>query len=90
MARLGHHFCPHCKSWLFTRFEGMSFVNVRPTMMDERGTGDAAWTTPFVETYVSEKLDWVSTPARHSFAQFPPMEAYEGLIGEYQALVAGG
>ena len=76
-----HHFCPHCKSWLFTRPEGMDwFVNLRPTMLD-----GAPWTTPFIETCVSEKLAWATTPAVHSFAQFPPMEDYEGLVAAYQA-----
>jgi hypothetical protein len=32
----GHHFCAHCKSWMFTRSEGMEwFVNVRPAMFDD-------------------------------------------------------
>ena len=27
-----HYFCPHCKSWMFTRMEGLdAFVNLRPT-----------------------------------------------------------
>ncbi|WP_336972842.1 hypothetical protein [Sphingobium aromaticiconvertens] len=53
----------------------MPFVNIRPTMMDEQGAGDQAWTKPFIETYVSERLDWVHMPARHSFARFSQMEA---------------
>lgn len=76
-----HFFCSHCLSWLFTRPQGLDFfVNVRSTMFDERG-----WDTPFVETFTSEKLAWATTPARHSYPQFPPMEAYEGLIAEYAA-----
>src|SRR4051812_46526050 len=28
-----HFFCPHCKSWLFTKAHGLdTFVNLRPTM----------------------------------------------------------
>ena len=27
--RLDHYFCPDCKSWMFTRIDGMDFVNVR-------------------------------------------------------------
>ncbi len=57
-----------------------SFVNVRPTMLD-----DAQWFAPFIETYVSEKLLWATTPAVHSFDTFPPMEAYGGLVAEYAA-----
>jgi len=79
MAR--HHHCDWCKSWMFTLPpEGMGFVNVRPTMLD-----DCSWYVPFVETYVSEKLPWATIPAKHSFAQFPPMEAFGGLIAEYAA-----
>jgi hypothetical protein len=74
-----HFCCPRCMSWMFTRPEGMdAFVNLRPTMLD-----DPAWFTPFVETYTSEKLPWAATPAVHSFATFPPMDAYQGLIEAY-------
>lgn len=75
-----HYHCPRCKSWLFTRPEGMDwFVNVRATMLDAPGS----WAEPFVETYTDEKLGWATTPARHSFATLPPMERYEGLIAEF-------
>ena len=76
-----HYFCPHCKSWMFTRAAGMDwFVNVRPTLLD-----GAPWSAPFVETYTREKLAWASTPAAHSFAEFPPPEAYGPLTEAYQA-----
>lgn len=71
-----HYFCPHCMSWLFTRPTALSwFVNVRSTMLD-----GAPASTPFIETYTSEKLDWAETPAVHSFETFPPQEAYAGLV----------
>lgn len=74
-----HYHCPHCKSWMFTRPEGMDwFVNLRPTMLD-----DAKWFSPFIETYTSEKLPWATTPAVHSYETFPPFEAYEGLVREF-------
>lgn len=74
-----HYFCPHCMSWLFTKPEGIDFfVNVRPTMLE----GDR-WTEPFIETCTAEKLDWASTPARHSYKGFPPPDAYERLIAEF-------
>jgi hypothetical protein len=75
-----HHFhCPHCKSWMFTRAEGMDwFVNIRPTMLD-----DATWFSPYIETYTSEKLPWARTPAVHSFEKFPPFETYEALAKEF-------
>ncbi|RYD54224.1 MAG: GFA family protein [Sphingomonadales bacterium] len=80
MAR--HHHCDWCKSWMFTLPPaGMGFVNVRPTMLD-----DCSWYAPFVETYVSEKLPWATTSAKHSFPQFPPMEAFGELIAEYTAM----
>jgi hypothetical protein len=64
---------------MFTRSEGLEwFVNVRPTMFD-----DHAWFTPFVETYASQKFPWASTGAVHRFDEFPPLEAYEGLMKEY-------
>ncbi|SSC73707.1 unnamed protein product [Ciceribacter sp. T2.26MG-112.2] len=76
---LRHFFCPHCLSWMFTRFDAMGpFVNVRSTMLD-----DSAGFTPFMETCVSEKLPWVQTPARHSYPQFPPMEDFPRLMGEF-------
>jgi hypothetical protein len=53
---------------------------VRASMLD-----DHADFRPFIETYTSEKLSWAVTPAVHSYETFPPMEAYEGLIREYQS-----
>lgn len=76
-----HYFCGYCMSWMFTRPDGADFlVNVRATMFD-----DTSWYSPFMETYTSEKLAWATTPALHSYEKFPPMEAYEGLIAEFQA-----
>ncbi len=47
-----HYHCDHCKSWVFTRAEGIDwFVNVRTTMLD--APDDAR---PFLETWTSEKL----------------------------------
>jgi hypothetical protein len=78
-AATRHFFCPHCMSWMFTRPEGADWlVNVRATLLD-----DATEFEPFVETYTSEKLPWVTTPAVRSYPEFPPVEAYEGLIAEY-------
>ncbi|HEY0435958.1 MAG TPA: GFA family protein [Phenylobacterium sp.] len=76
-----HYFCAHCMSWVFTRAEGLDwFVNIRPTLLDP-----PRWTTPFIETYASEKLPWATTPAAHSYAAFPTMEEYQRLTGEYAA-----
>lgn len=76
-----HYCCEHCMTWMFTRAEGMDwFVNVRPTMLDE-----TAWFRPFMETYTSTKLAFAETGAVRSFAGFPKMEEYEGLVKEYGA-----
>ena len=77
----GHHFCPDCMTWMFTRPAGLDFlVNVRATMLEDTG-----WYTPFVETYTSEKLAFAATSAAHSYERFPPMEEYEPLMAAYAA-----
>ncbi|MDF2900808.1 MAG: putative glutathione-dependent formaldehyde-activating enzyme [Phenylobacterium sp.] len=74
-----HYFCPHCKSWMFTRPEGIDFfVNLRPTMLD-----DSSWFTPYIETFTSEMLPWAATGAVHSFETFPAFDQYEGLTQGY-------
>jgi hypothetical protein len=74
-----HHFCPHCKSWMFTRIQGMDlFVNVRATMLD-----DTSWYTPFIETWTDERLPWATTPARHSYPGFPPEADFPRLLAEF-------
>jgi hypothetical protein len=74
-----HHFCPHCKSWMFTRIQGMDlFVNVRATMLD-----DTSWYTPFIETWTDERLPWATTPARHSYPRFPPEADFPRLLAEF-------
>jgi hypothetical protein len=75
-----HFFCPHCMSWMFTRPDGLDFVNVRATMLD-----DASDFSPFIETCTSEKLPWAGTPAPHKFAKFPALVEYRGLMEKYAA-----
>lgn len=75
-----YHYCPSCLNWLYTSLSGAPFVNVRPTMFDV-----PAWSTPFIESYITEKLPWARTSARHSFAQFPAMEDYGRLMAEFAA-----
>ena len=80
----GQYFCPYCMSWLFTRPQGLDFiVNVRSTMFEQQD-----WKKPFIETCTSEKLDWATTPARHSFPIFPPQDAWSGLIAEFASRIA--
>ncbi|MBV7394992.1 GFA family protein [Mameliella sediminis] len=76
-----HMACPHCMSWMFTRITGVdAFLNVRPTMFDE-----TSWFVPYIETMTSAKLPWVTTPARHSYSEWPPMDRFEELMAEYMA-----
>lgn len=75
-----YEYCPHCLNWLFTRPAGAPFVNIRPTMFDV-----PEWSTPFVESFVSERLPWARTAARHSFPRFPGPENYGPLMAEYAA-----
>lgn len=72
-----HHFhCDRCKSWLFTRAEGMDwFVNLRPSMLDDHG-----WFEPFIEVWTSEKLAWASTPAVRGYPTQPELDDYEELM----------
>ena len=74
-----HHCCPHCKSWMFTRPEGIDhFVNVRPTMLE-----DASWVAPFIETYTQVRLPGAATAAKHSYETFPPFEEFAKLMEEF-------
>jgi len=78
-----HFFCPQCMTWMFTRFLP-EFVNVRATMLE-----DASWFTPFIETWAKTKLPWVTTPAVHSYPEFPPMEDFAKLTAEFSQRFSG-
>lgn len=74
-----HYFCGWCKSWMFTRPDGIdAFVNLRATMLD-----DHRWFIPFAEFWTSEKLSWAQTGAVHSYDTLPPMEEFTTLIAAY-------
>ncbi len=74
-----HSFCAFCKSWLFTRPEGLDeLVNVRASALDVRG-----WYAPFVETATAEGFAWAKTGAKHSFPGFPEMGAWAPMIAEF-------
>src|SRR3546814_5119785 len=46
-----HFFCPWCKSWMFTRPEGLDeIVNLRAILLDDHG-----WFVPFAEFWTREK-----------------------------------
>lgn len=81
-----HFYCPHCKSWLFTRpADADHVVNVRAPMLDEPEAF-----APYMETFSREKLAWATTPAVHSFDGFPELADYPGLMRGYRELVATG
>lgn len=74
-----HYFCAYCKNWLYTSgIAGGQFVNFRPTMLD-----DASWITPYIESYVSEKLPGVVSGAKHSFEKFPEPHQYPELMAGF-------
>lgn len=75
-----HYHCPYCKSWMFTRPEGLDdqFVNVRATMLD-----DHAWFTPYIETSTAEGFAWAKTGAVHSFPNIPGFEVYPPIVAEF-------
>ena len=76
-----HYHCDHCKSWVFTRAEGIDwFVNIRTTMLDAPDDQP-----PFLETWASEKLPWVETRATRSYPGDPDWNDWETLTTEYAA-----
>jgi hypothetical protein len=71
-----HHYCPHCKSWLYTTAEFLQgMVNFRPTMLE-----DASWVVPFVDMMVAEKLPGVVSGAVRSYPGWAPPEDYGPLM----------
>ncbi len=77
-AELQHSFCPNCKNWLFTRPQGMPFVNFRPTMLE-----DASWVQPYVDSGIEDKLPGAVSGAKYSYEGFPPPSDYEMLMEGY-------
>ena len=78
-ADTDHYFCPHCKSWLFTRPQGVGdVVNVRAPLME-----DAHSFSPYIETCTDEMLPWAKTGATHSFEKFPAEDDFPKLMAAY-------
>ena len=73
-----YYYCPRCLNWLYTAPRSAPVINVRPSLFD-----NAAWSTPYIESFVSEKLPWASTSAHHSFDRFPAPEQYGKLLADY-------
>ncbi|HCK83276.1 MAG TPA: aldehyde-activating protein [Hyphomonadaceae bacterium] len=71
-----HHYCPHCKSWVYTTATALAgFVNFRATMLE-----DASWVMPFVDMQIADKLPGVVSGASRSYPGFPPPEDYGSLM----------
>ncbi|MBS0385419.1 MAG: GFA family protein [Proteobacteria bacterium] len=73
-----HHFCAHCKNWLYTDGFAGPFVNVRATMLE-----DASWVRPYIESCIEQKLPGVVSGAKVSFENFPPPDQYAPLMEAY-------
>jgi hypothetical protein len=73
-------FCPHCKSWVFTRAHGFDFVNVRASALD-----DHTWVTPFMETMTEAAFPWARTGALHSYPGMPPDDDFGMLVADFAA-----
>jgi hypothetical protein len=72
-------YCGRCKSWMFTRPDGMEdIVNVRATMLDDHG-----WYVPFIDTCRAEGFPWAATGAVHSFAGYPDPSLFGPLVAEF-------
>ncbi|WP_430246100.1 GFA family protein [Neorhizobium sp. DAR64861/K0K2] len=75
----GHQGCPHCASWVISRPPVLvDMVVVRSALFE-----DAAAFAPFVETFTSEKLPFVSLIAPHRFERFPNPSEFPTLMSEY-------
>ena len=72
---LCHHFCTHCKNWLYTDGFANGLVNFRPTLLN-----DASWVIPFAETYTIEKLQAAQTGAAMSFDHFPDESDFPAIL----------
>jgi len=74
-----HYHCGHCKSWMFTRPEGLEgFVNIRATMLD-----DHRWVRPYVEVCRDEAFPWATTGAAHAFPNIPPNGTWGPLMSQF-------
>jgi hypothetical protein len=76
-----HHFCGWCKSWMFSKVEGLGpFVNLRAPVLDDR-----SWFVPYVEMWVSTRLPGIETGAPRAYPEFPAMEEFPALLAGYRA-----
>lgn len=75
----GHLGCPRCASWVLTRPPGLGDITVVRSSLFE----DADRFAPFMESFVSEKLPFVSSVAPNSFERFPDPSQFPALIEAY-------
>ncbi len=77
-----YYHCDWCKNWIFTQPRpDIGFTSVRAMMLD-----DTDWFEPYIEVWTTEKLSWVTIPAKHSFESQPKMSAYAPIIDEFAEL----
>ena len=76
---IGHFFCPHCLSWVFTQ-AGPGMINVRSTMLD-----DAGWVRPYAEFCTDEAFEWARTGAMRSYPKFPQLSEWPALMQAFAA-----
>jgi hypothetical protein len=75
----GHQGCPRCASWVLTRPPGLGDITVvRSTLFE-----NAAVFAPFVESFTSEKLPFVSLVAPNHFERFPDPSEFPALMAAY-------
>ncbi|MAT36299.1 MAG: aldehyde-activating protein [Ponticaulis sp.] len=72
---LHHHFCTHCKNWLYTDGFAEGLVNMRPTLLE-----DASWFIPYAETMTTDRLPGAQTGAQVSFDGFPGEADFPALM----------
>lgn len=74
-----HHFCPRCKTWLFSRgIAGGHFINLRPSLLD-----DARWFVPYADTCVDEALPASRSGASVRYPAFLPPEDFAKLFSDF-------
>ncbi len=77
-TELQHEHCDYCKTWVRTIIPEFGVINVRATLLDQ-----ASWFVPYLETYLSTRLPWVTSPAIQSYDEFPAPDSYPELMAGY-------
>lgn len=78
------HYCPRCKTWLYTRPHGMEgVVNLRAVLLD-----DADAFPPYADVNLAEALPGVVSGAEAGFAGAPPEAELDAVIAANAAFLA--